>query len=173
MPQAPRTGRDECLSERGARFESPLTSWDSSRASTVPEISEQESPIHPIGMDKRNAGSIHGYRVLHSTVRGPRKGASLCSRVSLDEVRALATWMTLEVRGGEYSLRRGQRRSDCDARKMSRGELSVSAALYRGAGELAGAGARRARSDVGTNEQTMAWSWIRIPCTWVKPPPLS
>jgi len=36
-----------------------------------------------------------GYRVLHSTVRGPGKGGiRFAPDVSLDEVRALATWMT-------------------------------------------------------------------------------
>jgi len=49
----------------------------------------------PIGMDNGQLEVFTGYRVLHSTVRGPGKGGiRFAPDVSLDEVRALATWMT-------------------------------------------------------------------------------
>ncbi|MBV8514965.1 MAG: Glu/Leu/Phe/Val dehydrogenase, partial [Acidobacteria bacterium] len=47
----------------------------------------------PIGMDNGQLEVFTGYRVLHSTVRGPGKGGiRFAPDVSLDEVRALATW---------------------------------------------------------------------------------
>jgi len=49
----------------------------------------------PIGMDNGTLEVFTGYRVLHSTVRGPGKGGiRFAPDVSIDEVRALATWMT-------------------------------------------------------------------------------
>src|SRR5216683_985213 len=49
----------------------------------------------PVGMDNGTLEVFTGYRVLHSTVRGPGKGGiRFAPDVSLDEVRALATWMT-------------------------------------------------------------------------------
>src|SRR5207244_4465432 len=49
----------------------------------------------PVGMDNGQLEVFTGYRVLHSNVRGPGKGGiRFAPDVSLDEVRALATWMT-------------------------------------------------------------------------------
>src|SRR5882762_2938774 len=49
----------------------------------------------PIGMDNGTLEVFTGYRVLHSTVRGPGKGGiRFAPDVSIDEIRALATWMT-------------------------------------------------------------------------------
>src|SRR5215510_3049035 len=49
----------------------------------------------PVGLDNGSLEVFTGYRVLHSTVRGPGKGGiRFAPDVSLDEVRALATWMT-------------------------------------------------------------------------------
>jgi len=48
-------------------------------------------------MDNGQLEVFIGYRVLHSTVRGPGKGGiRFAPDVSIDEVRALATWMNLE-----------------------------------------------------------------------------
>ncbi|MCK4480817.1 MAG: hypothetical protein KAV01_09840, partial [Candidatus Lokiarchaeota archaeon] len=49
----------------------------------------------PIKMDDGSLEIFEGYRVHHSTVRGPGKGGIRYSpEVNLDEVKALATWMT-------------------------------------------------------------------------------
>ncbi|MFW9896326.1 MAG: Glu/Leu/Phe/Val dehydrogenase, partial [Candidatus Thorarchaeota archaeon] len=49
----------------------------------------------PIKMDNGNLEIFEGYRVHHSTVRGPGKGGiRFAPNVTLDEVKALATWMT-------------------------------------------------------------------------------
>src|SRR5258708_12429332 len=49
----------------------------------------------PVGMDNGQLEVFVGYRVLHSTVRGPGKGGiRFAPDVSIDEVRALATCMT-------------------------------------------------------------------------------
>jgi glutamate dehydrogenase (NAD(P)+) len=49
----------------------------------------------PIKMDDGSIEIFEGYRVHHSTVRGPGKGGiRFAPNVNLDEVKALATWMT-------------------------------------------------------------------------------
>src|ERR1700690_3427295 len=49
----------------------------------------------PVRMDTGHIRRFQGYRVQHSTVRGPAKGGiRFHPNVNIDEVRALATWMT-------------------------------------------------------------------------------
>src|SRR5690348_4165896 len=49
----------------------------------------------PVARDSGHMEIFTGYRVLHSNVRGPGKGGiRFAPNVSLDEVRALAAWMT-------------------------------------------------------------------------------
>src|ERR1700729_116356 len=56
----------------------------------------KEIPVYlPVAMDDGRLEVFIGYRVLHSAVRGPGKGGiRFAPDVSLDEVRALAAWMT-------------------------------------------------------------------------------
>ena len=52
----------------------------------------------PIKMDDGTLGIFEGYRVHHSTIRGPGKGGIRYSPdVNLDEIKALATWMTFKT----------------------------------------------------------------------------
>src|SRR3982075_4229006 len=54
----------------------------------------------PVGMDNGQLEVFTGYRVLHSTVRGPGKGGIRFAKDGLlDEVRAVATWITLQGAG--------------------------------------------------------------------------
>src|SRR5271155_4476689 len=57
---------------------------------------EKEITIYiPVTRDSGHMEVFIGYRVLHSTVRGPGKGGiRFAPDVSIDEVRALAAWMT-------------------------------------------------------------------------------
>jgi glutamate dehydrogenase (NAD(P)+) len=113
----------------------------------------------PIGMDNGQLEVFTGYRVLHSTVRGPGKGGiRFAPDVSLDEVRALATWMTWKCAVVSIPFGGAKGGIICDPRKMSRGELERLTRRYTA--ELANwLGPERdvPAPDVGTNEQTMAW----------------
>src|SRR6266403_1661060 len=113
----------------------------------------------PIGMDNGTLEVFTGYRVLHSTVRGPGKGGiRFAPDVSLDEVRALATWMTWKCAVVNIPFGGAKGGVICDPRKMSRGELERLTRRYTA--ELANwLGPERdvPAPDVGTNEQTMAW----------------
>jgi glutamate dehydrogenase (NAD(P)+) len=113
----------------------------------------------PVGMDSGQLEVFIGYRVLHSTVRGPGKGGiRFAPDVSLDEVRALAAWMTWKCAVVDIPFGGAKGGVVCDPHKMSRGELERLTRRYTA--ELASwLGPERdvPAPDVGTNEQTMAW----------------
>ncbi len=113
----------------------------------------------PVGMDNGTLEVFTGYRVLHSTVRGPGKGGiRFAPDVSIDEVRALAAWMTWKCAVVDIPFGGAKGGVICDPRKMSRGELERLTRRYTA--ELASwLGPERdvPAPDVGTNEQTMAW----------------
>src|SRR5207249_3001562 len=112
-----------------------------------------------IGMDNGTLEVFTGYRVLHSTVRGPGKGGiRFAPDVSIDEVRALATWMTWKCAVVNIPFGGAKGGVICDPQKMSRGELERLTRRYTA--ELSNwLGPERdvPAPDVGTNEQTMAW----------------
>src|SRR6516165_1907279 len=113
----------------------------------------------PVGMDNGQLEVFTGYRVLHSTVRGPGKGGiRFAPDVSIDEVRALSAWMTWKCAVVDIPFGGAKGGIICDPRKMSRGELERLTRRYTA--ELADwLGPERdiPAPDVGTNEQTMAW----------------
>jgi glutamate dehydrogenase (NAD(P)+) len=97
----------------------------------------------PIGMDNGTLEVFTGYRVLHSTVRGPGKGGiRFAPDVSLDEVRALATWMTWKCAVVNIPFG-GAKGGVIWTPQMSRGAGATHATLHRG---LAGGWGRAGRS---------------------------
>src|SRR5260370_26336606 len=113
----------------------------------------------PVGMDNGQLDVFIGYRVLHSTVRGPGTGGiRFAPDVTIDEVRALATWMTWKCAVVNIPFGGAKGAVICDPRKMSRGELERLTRRYTA--ELADwLGPERdvPAPDVGTSEQMMAW----------------
>jgi len=78
----------------------------------------------PIVMDDGSVSVFEGYRVQHSTARGPAKGGIRYSlNVNRDEVRALAAWMTWKCAVVNVPFGGGKGGVICDPFKMSRGEL--------------------------------------------------
>jgi glutamate dehydrogenase (NAD(P)+) len=113
----------------------------------------------PVGMDNGTLEVFTGYRVLHSTVRGPGKGGiRFAPDVSLDEVRALATWMTWKCAVVNIPFGGAKGGVICNPQKMSKLELERLTRRYTA--ELSnwlGPEKDVPAPDVGTNEQTMAW----------------
>jgi glutamate dehydrogenase (NAD(P)+) len=113
----------------------------------------------PVGMDNGTLQVFTGYRVLHSTVRGPGKGGiRFAPDVSLDEVRALATWMTWKCAVVNIPFGGAKGGVVCNPQKMSKLELERLTRRYTA--ELSnwlGPEKDVPAPDVGTNEQTMAW----------------
>jgi glutamate dehydrogenase (NAD(P)+) len=113
----------------------------------------------PVGMDNGQLEVFTGYRVLHSTVRGPGKGGiRFAPDVSVDEVRALAAWMTWKCAVVDIPFGGAKGGIICDPRKMSRGELERLTRRYTAElSDWLGPERDVPAPDVGTNEQTMAW----------------
>jgi glutamate dehydrogenase (NAD(P)+) len=113
----------------------------------------------PVGMDNGQLEVFTGYRVLHSTVRGPGKGGiRFAPDVSLDEVRALSAWMTWKCAVVDIPFGGAKGGIICDPRKMSRGELERLTRRYTAElSDWLGPERDIPAPDVGTNEQTMAW----------------
>src|ERR1700723_2107636 len=85
----------------------------------------RELIVHiPVGMDDGSIEVFTGYRVQHSVARGPAKGGIRYSPdVSLDEVRALASWMTWKCAVVNIPFGGAKGGVICDPKKMSQGEL--------------------------------------------------
>ncbi|MBI3484501.1 MAG: Glu/Leu/Phe/Val dehydrogenase [Acidobacteria bacterium] len=113
----------------------------------------------PVGMDDGRLEVFIGYRVHHSIVRGPCKGGiRFDPGVTLDEVRALAAWMTWKCAVVDIPFGGAKGGVICDPSKLSRGELERITRRYT-AELIDWFGPERdvPAPDVGTNEQTMAW----------------
>jgi glutamate dehydrogenase (NAD(P)+) len=113
----------------------------------------------PVALDSGRLEVFIGYRVLHSTVRGPGKGGIRFSPdVTLDEVRALATWMTWKCAVVNIPFGGAKGGVICDPQKLSRGELERITRRYTAElGEWLGSERDIPAPDIGTNDQTMAW----------------
>ncbi|MEO6912248.1 MAG: Glu/Leu/Phe/Val dehydrogenase [Edaphobacter sp.] len=113
----------------------------------------------PVGMDDGSIEVFTGYRVQHSIARGPCKGGVRYSPgVSLDEVRALASWMTWKCAVVNIPFGGAKGGIICDPKKMSQGELERMTRRYTAElMEFIGPEKDVPAPDMGTNEQTMAW----------------
>jgi glutamate dehydrogenase (NAD(P)+) len=113
----------------------------------------------PVSMDNGTLEVFTGYRVQHSIARGPAKGGiRYAPDVSLDEVRALASWMTWKCAVVNIPFGGAKGGIICDPHKMSQGELERMTRRYTAElVEFIGPEKDVPAPDVNTNEQTMAW----------------
>ena len=113
----------------------------------------------PVQMDDRTLKVFTGYRVQHNFSRGPCKGGiRYAPDVNLDEVRALAAWMTWKCAVVDVPFGGGKGGVICDPRKLSQGELERITRRYTaGIMDILGPDRDVPAPDVNTNEQTMAW----------------
>src|ERR1051326_2140083 len=113
----------------------------------------------PVRLDNGRIKTFTGYRVQHNVNRGPAKGGIRYSpQVTLDEVKALAMWMTWKcaVAGIPFGGAKGG--VICDPKDMSPAELERMTRRY--ATEIAiiiGPHSDIPAPDVNTNPQVMAW----------------
>ena len=120
----------------------------------------REIIVHiPVNMDNGQLEVFTGYRVQHSIARGPAKGGVRYSPdVTLDEVRALASWMTWKCAVVNIPFGGAKGGIICDPKNMSRGELERMTRRYTSELiEFIGPEKDVPAPDVNTNEQTMAW----------------
>jgi glutamate dehydrogenase/leucine dehydrogenase len=113
----------------------------------------------PVRMNDGRIQRFEGYRVQHSTVRGPAKGGiRYHPNVTLDEVKALATWMTWKCGVVNIPLGGAKGGVNCNPKAMTLGELEHLTRRYTSAIlPLIGPEKDIPAPDVYTNSQTMAW----------------
>jgi glutamate dehydrogenase (NAD(P)+) len=121
---------------------------------------KRELTVHfPVRMDDDRVDVFTGYRVQHNINRGPAKGGiRFDANVSLDEVRALAMWMTWKCAVVDIPFGGAKGGVIVDPRTLSRTELERLTRRY--ATEIAGVIGPESdipAPDVNTNPQVMAW----------------
>ena len=113
----------------------------------------------PVVMDSGKLEMFTGYRVQHNLARGPAKGGiRYHPQVSLDEVKALAMWMTWKCALVDIPYGGAKGGVICQPRQLSQGELERMTRRY--ASEISiliGPDRDIPAPDINTNEQIMAW----------------
>ena len=113
----------------------------------------------PVMMDNGELEVFTGYRVLYNTVRGPAKGGiRFDMQVTLEEVKALAAWMTWKCAVVNLPFGGAKGGVVCDPSAMSVGELERLTRRYTaGIIHTLGPDSDVPAPDVNTNERVMAW----------------
>jgi glutamate dehydrogenase/leucine dehydrogenase len=112
-----------------------------------------------IKMDDCSIGVFNGCRVQHWDIRGPFKGGiRYYPNVTIDDVTALAMWMTWKCAIADLPYGGAKGGISCDPKKMSQGELERLTRRYVSLiFDYLGPHRDVPAPDVYTNEQTMAW----------------
>ena len=113
----------------------------------------------PIKMDNGSIKVFTGYRVQYNNARGPHKGGiRYHPDVTLDEVKALAAWMTWKCAVVDIPFGGAKGGIPCNPKQMSKGELERLTRRYTAMiHELIGPYQDIPAPDVYTDAQTMAW----------------
>ncbi len=113
----------------------------------------------PVKMDDGSIQVFHGYRVQHNIIRGPAKGGiRFHPAVDLDEVRALAMWMTWKCAAVNLPYGGAKGGVVVDPKTLSQGELERLTRRYAiEISPIIGPEKDIPAPDVNTNPQVMAW----------------
>jgi len=113
----------------------------------------------PVRMDDGKLTMFKGYRVQHSNIRGPYKGGlRYHPDVSMNDVKALAFWMTWKCAVVNIPFGGAKGGVVCDPKKLSSGELQrITRRFTKELSENIGPDIDIPAPDVNTNAQVMAW----------------
>jgi glutamate dehydrogenase (NAD(P)+) len=113
----------------------------------------------PVQLDSGDVEVYTGYRVVYNSSRGPAKGGIRFDlQVTLEEVKALAAWMTWKCAVVNLPFGGAKGGVICDPHRMSLGELERLTRRYTsGIFQLLGPDTDVPAPDVNTNERVMAW----------------
>lgn len=121
---------------------------------------QRETKVYlPVEMDDGTVRVFEGYRVQHSNIRGPFKGGIRYHQdCTLNEVKALATWMSLKCAVADIPYGGAKGGIKVDPKTLSTRELRNLTRRYTFAiAPIIGADTDIPAPDVNTNSQTMAW----------------
>src|SRR5213082_4274007 len=126
----------------------------------VMRVPNRELKVYiPVRLDSGRLEVFEGYRVQHNFARGPAKGGIRYSPdVTIDEVRALAAWMTWKCAVVNVPFGGAKGGVVCDPMQMS--QLELERLTRRFTAELIdfiGSEKDVPAPDMGTDEQVMAW----------------
>lgn len=144
------------------QFERALTWVDGIKAGIIDFLIKPRRTIHvrfPVYMDDGSIRTFHGFRVLHSEVRGPGKGGiRYHPNVTEAEVEALAAFMTWKTAVVDVPYGGAKGGVICDPKNLSRHELRrITRRFVFELGDNIGPHTDIPAPDVYTNAQTMAW----------------
>jgi glutamate dehydrogenase (NAD(P)+) len=113
----------------------------------------------PVKMDDGKVKVFEGYRIVHNSSRGPSKGGIRYSmEVNLDEVKALAAWMTWKCAIADIPYGGAKGGITCEPSNMSEGELERLTRSYTSAmSDIFGVDKDIPAPDVATGPREMAW----------------
>lgn len=113
----------------------------------------------PVIMDNGKVQVFEGFRVVHNANLGPSKGGIRYSMdVNLDEVKALAAWMTWKCAVVGIPYGGGKGGIKCDPKSMSKGELERMTRAYTASMvDVFGPEKDIPAPDMNTGQQEMAW----------------
>ncbi len=113
----------------------------------------------PVTMDDGSLRVFEGYRVIHSNILGPSKGGiRFDPAVNLDEVRALAAWMTWKCAVVDIPYGGAKGGVACNPREMSAGEIERLVRAYTVSMlDVFGPDRDIPAPDMGTGPREMAW----------------
>ena len=113
----------------------------------------------PVQMDDGTVKVFEGYRIQHSTSRGPAKGGiRFHPNVNNDEVKALAAWMTFKCAVVGIPYGGGKGGVICDPSQLSEREMrAITRRFTASIAPLIGPDQDIPAPDVGTNAQVMGW----------------
>lgn len=113
----------------------------------------------PVQMDDGTVKVFEGYRIQHSTSRGPAKGGiRFHPNVNNDEVKALAAWMTFKCAVVGIPYGGGKGGVICDPSQLSEREMrAITRRFTASIAPLIGSDQDIPAPDVGTNAQVMGW----------------
>jgi len=113
----------------------------------------------PVRMDNGKIERFEGYRVQYNTARGPAKGGiRYHPNVTLDEIKALAAWMTWKTSIVNIPYGGGKGGVACNPKNLSLGELErLTRRFTSGILPIIGPDIDIPAPDVYTNSQVMAW----------------
>lgn len=144
------------------QFERALIWIDGIKEGIIDFLINPKRTIHlrfPVHLDDGSIKTFHGFRVLHSDVRGPGKGGiRYHPDVTEAEVAALAAFMTWKTAVVDIPYGGAKGGVVCDPKKLSRSELRrITRRFVADLGDNIGPHTDIPAPDVYTNAQTMAW----------------
>lgn len=158
---APKVDRENPLESMMSRFNiaAEILGLDDETYNVLKAPDKQVIVHIPVTMDNGKIQVFEGYRVIHNTILGPSKGGIRYDKnVHLDEVKALAAWMTWKCAVVDIPYGGAKGGIICDPTTMSAGEIERMTRGYTLAlKDIFGPDRDIPAPDMGTGPREMAW----------------